>query len=200
MNPHFVFNSLNSIKSLINKNDNEKAAGYLSTFSKLIRTLFQNSDKREVSLYEELETCKLYTQLERMRFGDKVEFVFDVDETIDLKDFKVPALILQPFIENAIWHGLMPKETGGKITIEVKRIEDTIQCIIDDNGIGRELSMKNKPPYETPHQSKGIGLTKSRLGLDKLLNEREDKIFIIDKEGDNGKPEGTKVIISFKES
>ena len=200
MNPHFVFNSLNSIKSLINKNDNEKAAGYLSTFSKLIRTLFQNSDKREVSLYEELETCKLYTQLEKMRFGDKVEFVFDVDETIDLKDFKVPALILQPFIENAIWHGLMPKETGGKITIEVKRIEDTIQCIIDDNGIGRELSMKNKPPYETPHQSKGIGLTKSRLELDKLLNEREDKIFIIDKEGDNGKPEGTKVIISFKES
>jgi len=199
MNPHFVFNSLNSIKSLINKNDNEKAAGYLSTFSKLIRTLFQNSDKREVSLYEELETCRLYTQLEKMRFGDKVEFVFDVDESIDLKDFKVPALILQPFIENAIWHGLMPKETGGKITIQVKRVEDTIQCIIDDNGIGRELSMKNKPQYETPHQSKGIGLTQSRLELDKLLNEREDKIFIIDKEDENGKPEGTKVIISFKE-
>jgi anti-sigma regulatory factor (Ser/Thr protein kinase) len=199
MNPHFVFNSLNSIKSLINKNDNEKAAGYLSTFSKLIRTLFQNSDKREVSLYEELETCKLYTQLEKMRFGHKVEFVFDVDESIDLKDFKVPALILQPFIENAIWHGLMPKETGGKITIQVKRIEDTIQCIIEDNGIGRELSMKNKPQYESTHQSKGIGLTKSRLELDKLLNEREDKIFIIDKEDENGKPEGTKVIISFKE-
>ena len=199
MNPHFVFNSLNSIKSLINKNDNEKAAGYLSTFSKLIRTLFQNSDKREVSLYEELETCKLYTQLEKMRFGDKVEFVFDVDESIDLKDFKVPALILQPFIENAIWHGLMPKETGGKITIQVKRIDDTIQCVIDDNGIGRELSMKNKPQYETTHQSKGIGLTKSRLELDKLLNEREDKIFIIDKEDEKGIPEGTKVIISFKE-
>ena len=199
MNPHFVFNSLNSIKSLINKNDNEKAAGYLSTFSKLIRTLFQNSDKREVSLYEELETCKLYTQLEKMRFGDKVEFVFDVDESIDLKDFKVPALILQPFIENAIWHGLMPKETGGKITIQVMRIDDTIQCIIDDNGIGRELSMKNKPQYESAHQSKGIGLTKSRLELDKLLNEREDKIFIIDKEDENGKPGGTKVIISFKE-
>lgn len=200
MNPHFVFNSLNSIKSLINKNDNEKAAGYLSTFSKLIRTLFQNSDKREVSLYEELETCKLYTQLEKMRFGDKVEFVFDVDESIDLKDFKVPALILQPFIENAIWHGLMPKEAGGKITIQVKRIEDTIQCIIEDNGIGRELSMKNKPQYESTHQSKGIGLTKSRLELDKLLNEREDKIFIIDKEDENGKPDGTKVIISFKEN
>ena len=77
MNPHFIFNSLNSIKSLINKNDNDKAAEYLTTFSKLIRTLFQNSDKREISLYEELETCRLYTQIEKMRFGDKVDFVFD---------------------------------------------------------------------------------------------------------------------------
>ena len=93
MNPHFIFNSLNSIKSLINKNENDKAANYLTTFSKLIRTLFQNSDKREVSLYEELETCKFYSQLEKMRFGDKIEFVFNIDETLDLKDIKVPALI-----------------------------------------------------------------------------------------------------------
>ena len=105
---------MNSIKSLINKNENDAAANYLTTFSKLIRTLFQNSDKREVSLYEELETCELYTQLEKMRFGDKVEFIFDIDGAIDIKDFKVPALILQPFIENAIWHGLIPKETEGK--------------------------------------------------------------------------------------
>lgn len=200
MNPHFVFNSLNSIKSLINKNENETAANYLTTFSKLIRSLFQNSDKREVSLKEELETCQLYTQLEKMRFGEKVEFVFDIDETIDLKDFKVPALILQPFIENAIWHGLMPKESGGKVTISVRRADGGIQCAIDDNGIGREQSKKIKPNYEATHQSKGIGLSQSRLELDKLLNEREDNIFIIDKEGEDGKPEGTKVIITFKEN
>src|SRR5688572_9012977 len=199
MNPHFIFNSMNSIKSLINKNENDKAANYLTTFSKLIRTLFQNSDKREVSLHEELETCKFYTQLEKMRFGDKVEFVFNVDDSIDLKDFKVPALILQPFIENAIWHGLIPKETGGIVMISVKKNDGVIQCIIEDNGIGREQSKQFKPQYEATYQSKGIGLTQSRLELDKLLNEREDKIFIIDKEGDNGKPEGTKVIISFKE-
>jgi anti-sigma regulatory factor (Ser/Thr protein kinase) len=200
MNPHFIFNSMNSIKSLINKNENDKAANYLTTFSKLIRTLFQNSDKREVSLYEELETCKFYTQLERLRFGDKVEFVFNVDEAIDLKDFKVPALILQPFIENAIWHGLIPKETGGIVTISVKKKNGAIQCIIEDNGIGREQSKQFKPQYEATYQSKGIGLTQSRLELDKLLNEREDAIFIIDKEDENGQPEGTKVIISFKEN
>jgi len=200
MNPHFIFNSMNSIKSLINKNENDKAADYLTTFSKLIRTLFQNSDKREVSLYEELETCRLYTQLEAMRFGNKLEFVFDIDESIDLKDFKVPALILQPFIENAIWHGLMPKETGGRVTIKIKKSDGVIQCIIDDDGIGREQSKKFKPAYETTHQSRGVGITQSRLELDKLLNEREDAIYIIDKLDENGGTEGTKVIITFKET
>ena len=200
MNPHFIFNSMNSIKSLINKNENETAANYLTTFSKLIRSLFQNSDKREVSLKEELETCQLYTQLEKMRFGDKVEFIFDIDESIDLKDFKVPALIMQPFIENAIWHGLIQKETGGKVEISVRKNNGAIQCTIDDNGIGREQSKKFKPQYETSHQSRGMGLTHSRLELDKLLNEREDSIHIIDKEDENGKPGGTRVIIRFKEN
>jgi anti-sigma regulatory factor (Ser/Thr protein kinase) len=199
MNPHFIFNSLNSIKSLINKNESDKAAGYLTIFSKLIRTLFQNSDKREVSLFEELETCKLYTQLEKMRFGDKVEFLFDVNESIDLKDIKVPALILQPFIENAIWHGLVPKESGGKVTVSVKENNGSVECTIDDDGIGRELSSQYKAQYESTHQSKGIGLTQSRLELDKLLNEREDSIQIIDKINKVGIPEGTKVIIIFKE-
>lgn len=92
----------------------------LQLFQKLIRTLFQHSDKREVSLKEELETCRLYTELEKMRFGDKVDFLFEVDQELDLKDIKVPALVIQPFIENSIWHGLIPKETGGRVFISVK--------------------------------------------------------------------------------
>lgn len=200
MNPHFIFNSMNSIKSLINKNEIEKAANYLTTFSKLIRKLFNNSDKREVSLYDELETCKLYAQLEKMRFGNKIDFVFDIDERVDLKDIKVPTLILQPLIENAIWHGLMPKESGGKVVISVKENNGTVQCSIDDDGIGREMSKKYKSNYETTHQSKGMGLTRSRLELDKLLNKREEDIFILDKEDEVGKSEGTNVIIKFKEN
>lgn len=200
MNPHFIFNSLNSIKSLINKNENDKATGYLTTFSKLIRTLFQNSDKREVSLHEELETCRLYVQLEKMRFGDKVHFVFNLDEQIDLKDIKVPALVLQPFIENAIWHGLVPKDAGGKVIVSVAQNNGVIECIIDDDGIGRELSAQYKAQYEATHHSKGIGLTQSRLELDKILNEREDSIRIIDKKDKNGDPAGTKVILTFKEN
>ena len=200
MNPHFIFNSLNSIKSLINKNENEKAAEYLTTFSKLIRTLFLNSDSREVSLHEEIETCKLYAQIERMRFGDKVDFGFDIDQSIDLKDIRVPALIIQPFIENAIWHGLVPKERGGRLLVTVRKNNGAIECIIDDNGIGRELSLKYKAQYESSHQSKGISLTRTRLELDKFLNNREDGIEIIDKLDGYGKPAGTTVILTFKDN
>lgn len=198
MNPHFIFNSLNSIKSLINKNENETAVNYLTVFSKLIRTLFQNSDKREISLYEEIETCKFYTEIEKMRFGEKLEFNFDIDKSIDLKDITVPALIIQPFIENAIWHGMVPKAGGGTVNISIKNINGFINCIIDDSGIGRETSKKFKSAYESTYESRGIGLTKTRLHLDKLLNNREDKITIIDKKDASGKPEGTKVIITFK--
>lgn len=197
MNPHFIFNSLNSIKSLINKNENTTAAIYLTTFSKLIRTLFQHSDKREVSLFEELETCRLYTELEKMRFGDKVDFVFEVDHDLDLKDIKVPALVIQPFIENSIWHGLVPKETGGRVLISVKNKGTAVECVVDDDGIGRGLSENYKAQFESTHQSKGIGLTQSRLELDKLLNDREDAIEIIDKTGPDGSPAGTTVILSF---
>ena len=199
MNPQFIFNGMNSIKSLITKNENDKAANYLTTFSKLIRTLFQNSDKKETSLFEEIETCKLYTELERMRFGNKMEFVFNVDEKIDLKDIKVPALMLQSLIENAIWHGLEPKEAGGRIVFSVKENNKAIECIIDDDGIGRELSSQYKAKYKATHQPKGIGMTQSRLELDKMLNEREDTIHIIDKKNTDGIAEGTKVIITFKE-
>jgi len=199
MNPHFIFNSLNSIKSLINKNENEKAAAYLTTFSKLIRILFQNSDKREISLYEELETCRLYTELEKMRFSKKVNFEFHIDESIDLKEIKVPALILQPFIENAIWHGLVPKECGGTVKVSVQKKNGGVDCKVEDNGIGRELSQQYKTHYEASHQSRGIGLTGSRLELDKLMNNREDLLSITDKIDKEGKPAGTTVLITFKE-
>ncbi len=199
MNPHFIFNCLNSIKALINKNDNDKAVNYLTVFSRLIISLFHNSDKREVGLYEELETCKLYTQLEKMRFGDKVDFVFDIDGSINLKSFKVPALIIQPFIENAIWHGLVPKESGGKILVSAKENKGIIHCTIDDDGIGRKLSQQYKIQYESTYQSKGIGLTRSRLELDKILNDRDNMIDITDKTDINGKSAGTRITLTFNQ-
>ena len=198
MNPHFIFNCMNSIKSLIQKNENEKATTYLTTFSKLIRTIFQNSDKREISLFDEIETCRLYTQLESMRFGDKLSYAFNVDETMDLKSIMVPALILQPFIENAIWHGIMPKEDGGKLCVNISKRENKIFCVVEDDGIGREISMKNKfADAEIAHQSKGVRLTQSRLELSNALNERNATIEIIDKKSKTAS--GTTVVLCFQE-
>ena len=200
MNPHFIFNCLNSIKALVQKKDEDKAITYLTTFSKLIRTIFQNSDKREITLYDEMETCRLYTQLESMRFGNKFNYSFAVDNTIDLKSVMVPALIIQPFIENAIWHGIMPKEDGGYVNVTVNRLDENICCMIDDNGIGREISRQNKFKGEpSTHQSKGVHLTQSRLDLNNLINERSASLEVIDKKDDEGKAAGTAVVVKFRE-
>jgi sensor histidine kinase YesM len=200
MNPHFIFNCMNSIKSLMQKDENEKAVTYLTTFSKLIRTVFQNSDKREISLYDEIETCRLYTQLESVRFGNKFSYEFDVDETLDMKSIMVPALIVQPFIENAIWHGIMPKEDGGRLIVKVSKTDHTISCIIDDDGIGRAVSRQNKFSVADPsHQSKGEHLTQARLDLDNVLNERTAGIEIIDKKDETGSSCGTIVTLKFNE-
>ena len=146
MNPHFIFNCLNSIKSLIQQNENEKAVTYLTTFSKLIRTLFNNADKKQISLFDEIETCKFYLQLEAMRFDSKFSYAVNVDDNIDLKSIHVPALIIQPFIENAIWHGIVPRDTGGHVSLNVLKVNDTIEVAIEDDGIGREIRNKTNLP------------------------------------------------------
>jgi len=198
MNPHFIFNCMNSIKLLIQQQEEDKAVSYLTTFSKLIRTIFQNSDKREITLHDEIQTCKLYTQLESMRFANKFNYSFSIDETIDLKLLMVPALIMQPFIENAIWHGIMPKEEGGCVNITIKGADENVLCIIDDDGIGRETSRHNKFKGEV-HESKGVHLTQSRIDLDNLINQRNASLEIVDKKDEDSKASGTRVILTFKE-
>lgn len=200
MNPHFIFNCMNSIKSLIQQSEEGKAIIYLTTFSKLLRTVLQNADKSEITLYDEIETCRLYLQLESFRFGNKFKFSFEIDENIDLKSIYVPALILQPFIENAIWHGLLPQDDIGYITISVAKSGGTILCKIDDNGIGRERSSKAKASFVIDeHQSKGVKLTQSRLNLDNALNNKNASVTIIDKKDETGDATGTTVLISIEE-
>lgn len=199
MNPHFIFNCLNSIKSLIQQHDEEKSVIYLTTFSKLIRTLFNNADKKVISLFDEIETCKYYLQLEAMRFDTKFTYAVNVDNTIDLKSIQVPALIIQPFIENAIWHGIVPRNTGGHVSLNVIKKNEAIEIIIDDDGIGRESSQQNKSTSELAHQSKGVNLTQSRLELNNLLQQRQATLEIIDKKDENGTATGTTVIIKIKE-
>jgi two-component sensor histidine kinase len=196
MNPHFIFNCMNSIKALIQNEERQKSIDYLTTFSKLIRTLFNNSDKRQVSLHDELETCKLYTQLEAMRLDGKLQYQFDINENLDLKSVMVPALIIQPFIENAIWHGIVPKEKG-KVCVKVNGNDENILCEIEDDGIGRETSKNNKPATTVIHHSKGINLSQARLNLEKILSDKNASVEILDKY-ENTVATGTRVIIEFK--
>ena len=195
MNPHFIFNCMNSIKALIQNDEKQKSIDYLITFSKLIRTLFNNADKRQVNLYDELETCRLYTELEAMRLDGKLHYSFNINGNLDLKSVMVPALIIQPFIENAIWHGIVPKEKG-KVSIKVDGNEEKIFCEIEDDGIGRETSMRNKPVTRGMHQSKGINLSQARLNYENILSDKYASVTIIDKYKDSN-PTGTKVIIEI---
>jgi len=199
MNPHFIFNCMNSIKSLIQLHEEEKSVTYLTTFSKLIRNLFNNADKKDISLYDELETCKYYLQLEAMRFDAKFSYSVNVDENIDLKSIQVPALIIQPFIENAIWHGIVPRGSGGNVSVNVILKEGAIEISIDDDGIGREASAKNRSTSSLTHQSKGVNLTQTRLELNNLLQQRQAVLETIDKKDEQGNSTGTTVIIKIKE-
>jgi sensor histidine kinase YesM len=199
INPHFIFNCLNSIKSLIQDDEKDKSVIYLTTFSKLIRTLLNNADKKEISLYDEIETCRLYLEMEALRFDSKFSFTINVDESIDMKSVQIPALIIQPFIENAIWHGIVPRGTGGKVTLGISGGNRIINITVDDNGIGRQASMENKAQANIGHYSKGVSLTQSRLEIDNLLKQRHATIDIIDKTDQVGKAAGTLVSIRIAE-
>lgn len=198
MNPHFIYNCLNSIKSLMQENETEKGVSYLTTFSKLIRTLFNNADKKLITLYDEVETCKLYLQLETMRFDARFMYSIEIDDQLDLKSIFIPALIIQPFIENAIWHGIIPKGNEGKLSLFVKRNNNLVEIIVEDDGVGREVSMQSKSRSNITHQSKGVNLTQARIELDNLLRQQEAGVQVIDKKDSSGNPAGTKVVITLK--
>ena len=164
MNPHFIFNSLNSISDYLSQNDVEKANDYLIKFSKLTRAILENSEKETISLEEDLALLQLYVEIESLRLKNTLSYQVKIDENIDVENTLVPPLLLQPFIENSIWHGIAHKDTGGKIIVEIKKDNLKLVCSVDDNGIGRNKTIvKNGTP-----KSMGINITNSRL---EILNE-----------------------------
>jgi ligand-binding sensor domain-containing protein/putative methionine-R-sulfoxide reductase with GAF domain len=199
MNPHFLFNALNSIQQMILANEDIVATKYLSRFSKLLRAILVHSDKETISLKEELEILKLYIELESIRFKDSFSYTIVVDEEIETEEVKIPTLLVQPFVENAIWHGLMHKEGERKLKVEFREEGDFIKCIIEDNGIGRKKAtdMKMINGQDKKHTSKGIAVSKERLRTLKTGNGREGTVTIIDLEGKDAAPAGTRVEINF---
>ena len=195
MNPHFIFNALNSIKLYIIKNEAKVAAYYLNKFSKLIRKILEASTKKEVTIEEELETMNLYMTLENIRFSNEIVYTINADEKIDLEAIKVPPLVLQPFVENAIWHGLSSKKEEKKIMISINEIDKNyLEIIIEDNGIGRKASAKIKSEKSINRKSIGINLSKDRLTNFSKALKNNYSIYYEDLE-DNKKATGTKVIL-----
>lgn len=197
MDPHFVFNTLNSIQSYIIKNDRLASSQYLSKFARLMRIILNCSQKQAVPLSDEISALTLYLELESLRFQQKFEYNLVVDRSIDSSACFIPAFLIQPFIENAIWHGIMGLKETGRIDIEFQRNQNQITCIVEDNGIGRKRSMELKTAVPVTKQSYGIALVESRLELLNNLYDIDMKIRFVDLYNDDDQPSGTRVIINL---
>lgn len=190
MNPHFLFNSLNSIQSMINQGNVENANIYLSKFASLLRAVLKNSEHEFIPLQEEIENTKLYCELEKLRFN--FDFTMEVAPRIDLYNTLFPPLLMQPYIENAILHGLHPKNGEKKLSLEIDEINQQVYCIIRDNGIGRNSSFTGK-------NGTGLGMKLSSERVS-VLNEKNNcdfEVQVIDLMDDEKNPSGTEVVIRF---
>jgi len=198
MNPHFIFNCLNSIQLYTAQNNTEKATDYLNKFSRLIRLVLENSRSDKVSLENELETLRLYIEMEAMRFRGKVSFQINTAQNVDKDYIQIPPLLLQPFVENAIWHGLMHKEEGGTIRIEVTQPNDhLLRFDITDDGVGREKATEFKSKSATQNKSFGMKVTAERIELINQLYHTSTQVQIIDLKNKQGEATGTKVVVEI---
>ncbi len=198
MNPHFLFNCLNSINGFIIKNDQEQASEYLSKFSKLIRLVLNNSKSSVVLLENELEALKLYIEMESLRFNNKFKYSINVDPAIEVDYIEVPPLIIQPYVENSIWHGLMnKKQNDGLLTINLTQDQSYLIISVEDNGVGREAAAKLKSKDVRNQKSFGMNITKDRLKyINFNFNEKTD-LQVIDLKNNDQNPIGTKVIVKI---
>jgi ligand-binding sensor domain-containing protein len=197
MNPHFIFNALNSIQTFMMKSETEQALSYLSRFAKLIRNVLDNSQLNNITVAQEVGVLENYMELEKLRFTDEFEYEIIVDPSLDANMVEVPTMIIQPFVENAIWHGLLHEKSKGKLTITFKKVDDRILCTIEDNGIGREKSAAMKRLNKPRHQSRGLQITRDRLSLYNSRFNVDASFDIEDLTGEDGKAQGTRVNLWF---
>jgi len=198
MNPHFIFNALNTIQGFVYFNDKKRASGYLVKFSQLIRKILDNSNKQTISLGEEIEILQLYTEIEKARFGDTFNVSMNIDPVLDRDLILIPPMLIQPFVENSIKHGIFHQSGDKLLRITISKIEDqeVIEVVIDDNGIGRERS-KEINKSRLGHHSFATAANEKRIDLINQTIERKTGLKIIDKLHIDGSPAGTTVIITI---
>ena len=196
MNPHFIFNALNSVNTYIAKSDERSANRFLSEFSVLMRSVLENSEEDFIPLTKELELLELYVKLEYSRFSDKFDYEIQVDDKVDVEAFQIPPMLLQPYIENAIWHGLRYKEEKGFLKIGVLQVtQDMLEITIEDNGIGRKKSAELKTSNQKRQKSKGMGNIKKRIQILNDMYKNRVDVSISDLNTDQT---GTRVSLKLK--
>ena len=196
MNPHFIFNSLNSINSFIGENNTQEAQLYLSKFARLMRLILENSRKNMVALEDEINALKLNLELEQLRFDGRFDFEIKIDTDIDPEDLYLPPMLIQPSIENAIKHGIKGKEGKGLITLTIKPENNLLTCIIEDNGVGRKETMR-KSNKQDAHVSLGTQVTIERLEMLRQEKSSEAGMEIIDLKDERGIGIGTRVVLKI---
>ena len=198
MNPHFLFNALNSIKAFLIDNERNSAIRYLDSFAQLVRRILNSSVNETVSLREEIENCKLYALIENARLNNEVDFTIDVDRELRIDDWRIPPLLLQPFLENAFWHGLQSKDGAKKLDLKIaSQAEDKLTITIRDNGVGRVVADRNKTGRAMQRQSLGIEITRRRLSYYAKETGKKADFKTVDLIAPDGEALGTEVIIEI---
>jgi len=195
MNRHFIFNALNSIQYYINRQDKVSANKYLSSFAKLVRKNLDSSLVNEVYIDEEIERINLYLKLEQMRFQDKFSYKINMDDSVEFQTIKIPSMLLQPFIENSIWHGILPSNKPGCIDVNIRKEDNQLIIDIIDDGIGIEESLNLKKDKKQYHESKGMELTKNRIELISKISNKACSVTGPYQLNKNNKVLGTQVTI-----
>lgn len=195
MNPHFIFNSINSIQNYILQKKELDAYSYLAKFSKLIRMVLSNSTKNQIALHDEIDLLKTYVEIEQLRFENAFDFVLEIEDEINEQEYVIPPMLIQPYVENAIWHGIMnmEKDQKGKLSVSFALEGDGLKITIEDNGIGRKQSQNYK---KDTHHPLGMNLTEQRLSaLHEFSDNAHITIVIKDLYDSNEKACGTRVIL-----
>ncbi len=196
MNPHFIFNALNSVNNYIAKSDERSANRYLSEFSTLMRSVLENSEEDFIPMTKELELLELYVKLEHSRFPEKFDYQINIAEHVDVASFQIPPMLLQPYIENSIWHGLRYKDEKGFLHVDItQKDKDTLKIVIKDNGIGRKKSAALKTKNQKKQKSKGMGNIKKRVAILNDMYKDKVDVYIADLESDGT---GTQVTFTLK--
>ena len=197
MNPHFFYNALNTIQSFILSNEKKQAVSYLSKFSNLTRTILEMTEKETISIAEEVKTLSLYLDIEKARFEEDFNYHILVDNEIDAENIKIPTMLLQPYVENAVKHGLLHKQGEKAVTIHFQKETEHIKISIDDNGIGRQKSTELNAIKNKNHNSFATEAMQNRVNLLNQYNQKNISIQYIDKTNLNNQPTGTSVVFEI---